>query len=393
MTKKIEHIIIKIGGIFGNRRQLSNKLRIDSILGETYIMLKAKNSSLNRAGVAKDDEFYTTYDAIQIELNHYEDKFRDKVVFCNCDDPFESNFTKFFLRNFNYLKLKRLICISYSGSMITGTQLSLFDNYNEPVESTRGYILDVSHVPMQNGRGVSDEDITRMLHQKGIVKRLSGNGDFRSKESLKYLKIADVVVTNPPFSKFREFIKQLMHYKKQFLVLGNTNIITYKQIFPLFKENKIWLGVSHGDMSFKVPDNYPPRKTRYWVDDSGQKWRSMGNIEWVTNLDYSQRHEDLILYKRYNSKDFPDYDNYKAINVSKVADIPIDYVGAIGVPVTFLDHYNPEQFDILGVTANGLVPDDLKLPWPKKHNNPFIKGESKYQRIIIKNKKVQKIED
>ena len=334
----------------------------------------SKNNSLTKAKSAKNDEFYTTYDAIQIELNHYEDKFENKVVFCNCDDPFESNFTKFFLRNFNYLKLKRLICISYSGSMITGTQLSLLDNYNEPVESTRGYILDVRHVPMQNGHGVSDEDITRMLRQKGIVKRLSGNGDFRSKESIKYLKIADVVVTNPPFSKFREFIEQLVHYKKHFLILGNINMITYKQVFPLFKENKVWLGVSHGGMSFKVPDNYPPRKTGYWVDDSGQKWRSMGNIEWFTNMDYKQRHDDLILYKKYNSVDYPHYDNYAAINVGKTADIPMDYSGVMGVPITFLDKYNPEQFEIVKFRKGD---DDRDLR---------VNGKAPYFRILIRHK-------
>lgn len=350
----------------------------------------AKNGSLNRAGVAKDDEFYTTYDSIQSELNHYENKFNGKVVFCNCDDPFESNFCKFFLRNFNYLKLKRLICTSYTGSMITGTQLSLFDNYDEPVENSYGYVLDITEIPMKNGRGVSDDDIRWLLHQKGVVKRLKGNGDFQSEESINYLKQSDIVVTNPPFSLFRSFVKLLMDNDKKFLIIGNTNAITYKEIFPLLKENKVWLGVQHGDMSFKVPESYPPRATRYWVDESGQKWRSMGNIEWFTNLDYEQRHEDLILYKHYISLEYPNYDNYAAINVGRVADIPMDYEGAMGVPVTFLDHYNPAQFELLGTTANGLVPDELKLPWPKKHNNPFINGKSKYQRVIIKNKKVQK---
>lgn len=353
----------------------------------------AKNGSLNRAGVAKDDEFYTTYDSIQAELNHYEAKFSGKTVMCNCDDPFESNFCKFFLRNFNYLKLKRLICTSYTGSIITGTQLSLFDDYDEPVANFHGYVLDISKVPMKNGRGVSDSDIEWLLHQKGIVKRLKDNGDFQSEESISYLKKADIVVTNPPFSKFRDFVKLIMKYNKQFLIIGNTNAITYKEIFPLLANNQIWLGVQHGDMSFKVPDSYPPRKTRYWVDENGQKWRSMGNIEWFTNLDYQQRHEDLDLYKQYSPDEYPSYDNYDAINVGRVAEIPMDYSKAMGVPVTFLDHYNPEQFEILGVTANGLVPDDLKLPWPKKHNNPFINGKSLYQRVIVRNKKVQKTEN
>lgn len=294
------------------------------------------------------------------------------------------------MNNSGYLKLKRLICTSYTGSMITGTQLSLFDNYDEPVENSYGYVLDITEIPMKNGRGVSDDDIRWLLHQKGVVKRLKGNGDFQSEESINYLKQSDIVVTNPPFSLFRSFVKLLMDNDKKFLIIGNTNAITYKEIFPLLKENKVWLGVQHGDMSFKVPESYPPRATRYWVDESGQKWRSMGNIEWFTNLDYEQRHEDLILYKHYISLEYPNYDNYAAINVGRVADIPMDYEGAMGVPVTFLDHYNPAQFELLGTTANGLVPDELKLPWPKKHNNPFINGKSKYQRVIIKNKKVQK---
>ncbi|MFA6832995.1 MAG: adenine-specific methyltransferase EcoRI family protein [Bacteroidaceae bacterium] len=361
----------------------------------------SKNNSLTKAKSAKNDEFYTTYDAIQIELNHYEDKFENKVVFCNCDDPFESNFAKFFLRNFNYLKLKRLFCTSYAGSPITGKRLSLFDDYNEPVSSQHGYVLDITKVPMSNGRVVSDADITTLLHQKGKVTRLKGNGDYASDECLNYLTQSDIVVTNPPFSKFRSYLATLIEYDKKFLIIGNVNAITYKDVFPLIKENKIWLGVSHGGMSFKVPDNCPPRKMGYWVDDSGQKWRSMGNIEWFTNLDYSQRHEDLILYKRYNSKDFPDYDNYKAINVSKVADIPLDYSGNMGVPITFLDKYSPDQFEILGITdrqnTSGIRTKKYTVDDSKKYNDLNARGvvikdgkyKAVYARILVRNKKVQ----
>lgn len=335
----------------------------------------SKNNNLNKAKSAKNDEFYTTYDAIQIELNHYEDKFKNKVVFCNCDDPFESNFAKFFLRNFNYLKLKRLICTSYAGSPIAGKRLSLVDDYNEPVSSQHVYMLDITNVPMSNGRGVSDADITTLLHQKGRVKRLNGDGDYASDECLNYLKQSDIVVTNPPFSKFRSYLATLVEYGKKFLIIGNVNAITYKEVFPLIKENRIWLGVSHGGMSFKVPDSYSLRK--------------MGNIEWFTNMDYKQHHDDLILYKKYNSVDYPRYDNYAAINVDKTADIPMDYAGVMGVPISFLDKFSPDQFIILGCTeseGNGLS-NGL---WNSKSGvkQPLINGKRKYKRIFVKNKKV-----
>ena len=330
-----------------------------------------KNNGLNKAKSAKNDEFYTTYDAIQSELNYYEDKFAGKTVFCNCDDPFESNFAKFFLRNFNYLKLKRLICTSYAGSPVTGKQLSLFDDYNEPVSSQHGYVLDITNVPMSNGRGVSDADIATLLHQKGIVKRLSGDGDFRSKESIKYLKIADVVVTNPPFSLFRKYIAQLDQYNKQFIVIGNKNAITYKEIFPLIKDNKLWLGVSQ-PKEFDTPN--------------GMTKKVNGLTRWFTNVDYKQHHDDLILYKKYNSVDYPHYDNYAAINVGKTADIPMDYFGVMGVPITFLDKFNPDQFEIIGADfdlAKAIIINGKVKPNPQRF---YINGKRKYSRILIKNK-------
>jgi hypothetical protein len=347
----------------------------------------AKNKTLLKANTAKQDEFYTTYDAIQEELNYYEDQLKGKVILCNCDDPFESNFCKFFMRNFNYLKLKRLICTSYSGSSIVGTQLSLFDEYHELLTNSHGYVLDIHEIPMTNGRGISDNDINWILHQKNIVKRLKGNGDFRSKECVNYLKQADIVVTNEPFSLFREYTKQLFNYHKQFLIIGNMNNITYKETFPLLKNNLMWLGINHGDMKFTVPNNYMPRKTRFWIDKNGQKWRSFGNICWFTNLDYEQRHEDLILYKSYSKKEYLKYDNFDAIEVSKVADIPMDYSGIMGVPITFLDKYNPDQFEIIGL-------DRYTVPKEKLVGGRLsINGKTKYARILIKNKKVQKIEN
>ena len=199
------------------------------------------------------------------------------------------------------------------------------------------------------------------------VKPLKGDGDFRSEECIGLLKQADIVVTNPPFSLFREYVAQLVEYSKKFIIIGNQNAITYKEIFPLLKENKIWLGNHNGDMAFQVPDYYEPKATRYWQDETGQKWRSMGNICWFTNLDIAKRHEELILYRTYNPEDYPKYDNYDAIEVSKVADIPCDYDGVMGVPITFLDKYNPRQFKIMGITAGR---DEFEARPTKRYINP-----------------------
>ena len=316
----------------------------------------AKNSSLNAASVAKQDEFYTQYKDIQSELNNYTKHFADKTVLCNCDDPFESNFCKFFLRNFNYLKLKRLICTSYSTSPIVGQQLTLVGWDEEPIKRGNGYVMDISEIPMANGRGISDSDIDSLLKsKKSGVKRLKGDGDFRSDECIEYMKQADIVVTNPPFSLFREYVALLMKYDKKFLIIGNQNNITYKEIFPLIQENKIWLGCKYGDMAFRVPDYYKPRNTRYWEDENGQKWRSFGTICWYTNLDHQKRHEDLVLYKNYygNEEDYPKYDNYDAINVNKVANIPKDYFECMAVPITYVDKHNPNQFEI--INANDII--------------------------------------
>ena len=315
----------------------------------------AKNENLHRAKEAKNDEFYTQYDEIQQELNHYEDKFKGITVLCNCDDPFESNFCKFFLRNFNYLGLKRLICTSYSTSPVIGQQLTLFDWMDEPVVQGNGYVMDIREVPMANGRGVSDADIDALLKSKKRgVKKLKGDGDFRSEECIEYLKQADIVVTNPPFSLFREYVAQLMAYQKNFLIIGNVNAITYKEIFPLIKDNKLWLGASihSGDRKFYVPDDYPLHAAGCGVDKNGRKYIRVKGVRWFTNLDYAMRHEELVLYKRYygNEEEYPHYANYDAIEVSKVSDIPCDYYEEIGVPITYLDKHNPDQFEIIGAS-------------------------------------------
>ena len=293
---------------------------------------KALNNNFHNASKAKEDEFYTQLSDIEKELKHYKKHFKDKVVYCNCDDPRISNFFHYFSYNFEKLGLKKLITTCYKNQ-----SMDLFSQNDKEQAIYLEYDGD------KNGNFKPDPE------EIGI-KSLQGNGDFRSKESIELLKQADIVVTNPPFSLFREYVAQLIEFDKKFLIIGSQNAITYKDIFQYFKEDKIWLGYKSGDMAFQVPEYYEPRKTRYWEDEDGQKWRSLGNICWFTNLDISKRNEDLILYKTYedNKEDYPSYVNYDAIEVGKVKDIPVDYDGEMGVPITFLDKYNPNQFEIIG---------------------------------------------
>lgn len=314
-------------------------------------------SDLLNAKRDKQNEFYTLYEVIQAELNHYEDKFKNKTVFCNCDDPFESNFFRFFVKNFNYLGLKRLICTCYKGSPVAFTIFDyLKDDNEEPLEKSNGYVIDIKEVPMKNGRGVTDDDINKLLlSKKRGVKKLKGDGDFRSKECIEYLKLADIVVTNPPFSLFREYVAQLIEYKKKFLIIGNQNALTYKEIFKLIKNNEIWLGSSihSGDREFRIPNDYEVRSKSLRIDDKGYRYIRVVGVRWWTNLDYKERHEDLLLYKTYNEEEYPKYDNYDAINVDKTELIPKDYDGVMGVPITFMDKYNPEQFEIVALGIVG----------------------------------------
>lgn len=308
------------------------------------------SKNLHAAKEAKKDEFYTQLLDVENELRHYRHHFRDKIVFCNCDDPYESNFFKYFASNFNALGLKKLIATCYDGSPVQGTELLLdFGDTTKDEPKKIAYKVEITEVNDINCDGRVDlSDVMHLLKNgRNVLTLLHGNGDFRSEECIELLKQADIVVTNPPFSLFREYVAQLMKYGKKFLIIGNQNAITYKEIFPLIKENKIWLGYKAGDMAFRVPADSEPRKTRYWQDETGQKWRSMGNICWFTNLDHKKRHEDLILYAHYTPEEYPKYDNYDAINVDKTADIPCDYDGVMGVPITFLDKYNPNQFEIV----------------------------------------------
>ena len=303
------------------------------------------NKNLNKAKEAKKDEFYTQLEDINNELRHYREHFRGKTVLCNCDDPRVSNFFTYFAYNFEFLGLKKLITTCYKNQNI--------DLFSQNKSEQAVYLVyegdkNGDHIPNAEEIG---------------VKPLKGDGDFRSKECIELLKEADIVVTNPPFSLFREYLAQLMEYGKKFLIIGNQNNVTYKEVFPLLMQNKIWLGYKSGDMAFKVPADSEPRATRYWEDEQGQKWRSLGNICWFTNLDHKKRHEDLILYKTYSPEEYPLYDNFDAINVNKTEDIPMDYDGTMGVPITFLDKYNPDQFEILGLTQLGchdLCPDTKK---------------------------------
>ena len=349
------------------------------------------NSSLNQAKEAKKDEFYTQLVDIENELRHYREHFRGKVVLCNCDDPYESNFFKFFALNFNALGLKKLIATCYNGSPVMGDELMLdFGDFTDEPKKI-AYKVEITEVSDVNGDGVVNlADVQYLLkNDKNVLSLLKGSGDFRSQECIELLKEADIVCTNPPFSLFREYVVQLMKYNKKFLIIGNQNNITYKEIFPLIMKNSIWLGYKSGDMAFRVPDSYEPRETRYWQDETGQKWRSMGNICWYTNLDHKKRHEELVLWKTYTPEEYPQYDNYNAIEVSKVQDIPNNYDGVMGVPITFLDKYNPEQFDIIGQTEKDSTSElisSLRIDGFQKYDRPYINGIRKYARILIRRK-------
>ena len=328
---------------------------------------KAKNRSLGKARVAKEDEFYTQLPDIERELRHYRQHFKGKVVYLNCDDPRVSNFFHYFTYNFEALGLKKIIATCYKNQNV-----DLFS------QNTSEQSIWLEYTGDRNGNGVPD------LVEIDI-KKLKGDGDFRSEESINFLKQADIVVTNPPFSLFREYVAQLIEYDKKFLIVGNQNEITYREIFQLIRAGQIWLGHQSGDMKFRVPDYYAPRNTRYWVDEEGNKWRSFGNACWFTNLDIAKRHEDLVLYKIYNPKDHPKFDFYDAIAVSRVTDIPIDFAGVMGVPITFLSKHNPKQFEIIGLLA-GNIKGLAGIPSSAAKDGPYINGKLKYGRILIRRK-------
>lgn len=337
---------------------------------------------LNKAGRAKKDEFYTQLPDIEKELKHYKDQFRGKVVYCNCDDPFESNFFKYFTSNFNALGLKRLITTSYVKSPIAGGQIPLFEVEGLKPSGKEPFKIEINEVKDHDSDGaVGLADVELLLKSDAnVAKPLTDNGDFRSDECVELLKQADIIVTNPPFSLFREYVAQLMEYDKKFLILGDQNAITYKETFGYIKDNKLWLGYDNGGTKwFQVPDDYEIQTESRIKIENGVKYFSMGRIMWFTNLDTTKRHENITLYKKYTPEEFPKYDNYDVINVDKVSDIPMDYSGVMGVPITFADKYNPSQFEILGIANSAR--------WIGYKCLTIIQGRKIYNRILIKRKK------
>ena len=328
----------------------------------------AGNSNLSAAVKAQKDEFYTQLTDIEKEMRYYKKHFNGKTVFCNCDDPFESNFFKYFVLNFNRLGLKKLIATCYFSSPIVGQQLQYHCDKNGQMSFSFGYETEVTdgakrpykaivtQVYDKTGDGGVDMvDVAELfVSGENQLTELEGDGDFRSAECLALLDESDIVVTNPPFSLFREFVNVLIQREKHFIILGNVNAITYKEFFPLIRGNKVWIGASihSGDRKFYVPDDYPLNASGCGVDEDGRRFIRVKGVRWYTNLDIRQRHEEMILVKKYAPEVYEHFDNYDAINVDVTTDIPCDYAGLMGVPITFLDKYSPDQFEIIGVTQS-----------------------------------------
>lgn len=342
---------------------------------------KPLNRSLHAAKATKQDEFYTQLPDIEKELKHYTKHFKGKTVLCNCDDPKVSNFFRYFSRKFDDLKLKRVIATCYKNA-----DPDLFSKH----EGRRGVKLVYEGERTPGGRVPTAGRIG--------IHPLAGDGDFRSEECVALLKEADIIVTNPPFSLFREYVGQLVEHKKKFLVIGNQNAITYKEVFKLIADDKLWLGASihSGDREFGVPAHYPLNAAGTRVDDKGGKFIRVKGVRWFTNLDYDERHEDLALYASYSRKQYPTYANYDAIEVSKTKDIPVDYDGPIGVPITFLDKFNPEQFEILGSSRTlGRPMSEVAKKGTYVQGGPrfyLANGDGTYRRmydrLVIRNKRL-----
>ena len=354
------------------------------------------NINLHTAKRDKKDEFYTQYSDIAAELKHYKEFFKDKVVLCNCDDPLESNFTKYFILNFHHLGLKKLICTFYD---INGGSAFAFEYEGEDMNDDG--VINEKDIDLIRQSGacrtilVADEGFDKDNEEECWKNKIYGSGDFRSKNSIDYLKQADVVVTNPPFSFFREYVGQLMEYKKKFIIIGNQNAIAYKELFPYIKNNELWLGVSMNGSNrwFGVPDSYEPKENAagYKVEN-GQKMLFVNGVVWFTNVPHSKRTEPLVLYKEYSAEKYPKYDNYDAIEVSRVENIPVDYDGVMGVPISFLHKYCPNQFEIVGMAQGSEeVAGDFYLGVVKTINydggkaRPYINGKAVYNRLLIRN--------
>ena len=369
------------------------------------------NKNLNAAKVAKKDEFYTQLSDIERELQHYWQHFRGKVVLCNCDDPYESNFFKYFALRFNQLGLKKLICTCYNGSPVTGNELAIhFDGFDGDEPKKIAYKVEISEVKDENGDGAVDlSDVQYLLKSDRNVLSILKTGDFRSQECIELLKEADIVVTNPPFSLFREYIGQLMEYKKKFLIIGSQKSIGCKEIFPLFQENKIWWGYGFKGAAAHFFSPYEDTAT---AGDHKKDMIRVSGVTWFTNLEIPKRSEEMDLVCRYSPDEYPRYENYNAIEVGKTTDIPFDYPGIMGVPITFLDKYCPDQFDIVGSNSStdlckmlGVQP--LGQDWINRYraaggtghntanmvrivyNDKSGKPKVAFQRIFIRNKHPQ----
>lgn len=365
----------------------------------------AGNNNLHMSRSDKADEFYTQLSLIESELKHYRLHFKGKIVLCNCDDPYESNFFKYFAMNFNSLGLKKLITTCYATSPVIGEemqyyvdkggQLSFIEQPDSVVvekdsNEKHPYKVEITEVTDENGDGRVDlADVEYLMrNRKNTMTLLDGDGDFRSPECVELLKQADIVVTNPPFSLFREYMALLVERGKKFLIIGNQNNVCYSDIFPLIRDNKVWLGYNNGHFWFKVPDSYEEKKTDFKIDENGQKWRRMGNICWFTNLDIEKRHDNMTLFRTFSPENYPTYENYIAIEVGKTMDIPCDYYGVMGVPITFMQYYNPEQFEIIGQTHSSDLSEQtesLRTDSRYKHRGR-INGKEKYARLLIKRK-------
>ncbi len=360
------------------------------------MQVKSLNKNLHKASRAKNDEFYTQLADIENELKHYKDQFHGKVVFLNCDDPYESNFFKYFAGNFKYLGLRKLIATSYAGSPIVGTQLPLPLMEGLKPSGKQPLKIEINGVPDADGDGAIDlTDVQHLLkHDKNTATPIAGNGDFRSDECIELLKRADIVCTNPPFSLFREYVAQLVEYDKKFLIIGSKNAVKYNSIFKLVKENKLWMGYGFagGNAYFRTPN---AREFASGVYDEKTGLVKFRNVGWFTNMDFDKRHEVMQLYKTYKQEQYRNYDNFDAIEVSKVADIPMDFEGVMGVPITFLENYNPDQFEILGVFDDKREKSDAFIQGKptyvdeqhKRYVGPVVNGKALYTRILIKRKK------
>lgn len=348
------------------------------------------NKNLNAAKTAKKDEFYTQMTDIERELQHYWKHFRGKVVLCNCDDPYESNFFKYFALRFNQLGLKKLICTCYNGSPVQGNEL-MIDWGDFTTEPKRvAYKVEITEVKDINGDGAVDLSDVRYLLQndKNVLTTLK-TGDFRDPECIQLLKQADIVVTNPPFSLFREYLAQLIEYDKKFLIVGHQNAITYKEVFPLIKGNKVWLGYGFRGAAAHFFSPYEDIAT---AADHKKDMIRVSGVNWFTNLNIPKRNEEFDLVCRYSPEEYPTYFNYDGIEIGKTADIPYDYAGIMGVPITFLDKYNPNQFEIIGIGLELANMDIVRKRLGKLNGGPRLyieKGNEivrLYERILIRNK-------